>query len=351
MQIDTYLIDQTSKVFIVAEISANHNGKIALAKETILAAKQAGANAVKFQTYTADSITINSEKEDFFIKETVWDGTNLYALYKEACTPLEWHSELFEYCKSLGIICFSTPFDKKTADFLAELNCPAFKVASFEITDLNFISYVAKKGKPIILSTGIATKDEIKNAIETCRAVGNNDIVVLKCTSSYPAPPEEANLNMVRQYRLDFNVLTGLSDHTMGNHAPIIATCYGARIIEKHLILDRDLGGPDSTFSLSKEEFTEMVRNVRQTEEMMGHSTYELTPKQIKGRDFSRSIYAVENIRKGESFSQFNTRAIRPGFGLHPKFIDELWTLRSPINLEKGERITMEILKNARTNE
>jgi pseudaminic acid synthase len=313
------MLGNQDSVFIIAELSANHNGSIETAIETIRAAKRAGADAIKLQTYTADTMTIDCDKDDFIIKGTIWEGRKLYDLYKEAYTPWEWHETLFKVAKEEGLVCFSSPFDKTAVDFLETLDCPIYKIASFEITDIPLIEYTASKGKPIIMSTGIATLEDIELAIETCRKAGNNQIALLKCTSSYPAPVEEANIRMIPEFAIRFNVIPGLSDHTMGSTVPVVATALGAKIIEKHFILDRSIGGPDASFSMNEQEFTEMVKAVREAEQAIGKVSYELTDKQIKGRDFSRSLYIVKEIRKGEVITEEHVRSIRPGFGEHPK--------------------------------
>jgi pseudaminic acid synthase len=338
--------DLTNKVFIIAELSANHNGDIETAIKTIRAAKRAGADCIKFQTYTADTITIDSKKDDFQIKGTIWEGRNLYELYQEAYTPWDWHKELFRIAKEEGLICFSSPFDKTAVDFLEELDVPAYKIASFEITDIPLIEYAASKGKPIIISTGIAEQEDIELALDACRRVGNNEIALLKCTSSYPAPINEANMVMVKDLAERFNVISGLSDHTMGATVPIVATVFGAKIIEKHFILDRSIGGPDASFSMNEEEFAAMVNSVREAETAIGMVDYNLTEKQIKGKDFSRSLYVVEDIKSGDIITEKNVRSIRPGFGLHPKFLPLLINKTSPIALKKGDRLTVEILNS-----
>jgi pseudaminic acid synthase len=345
MIIQNFIIDKNSPVFIIAELSANHNGRLETALETIKAAKRAGADCVKLQTYTADTITIDSRKDDFLIKGTIWDGKNLYELYKEAYTPWEWHDTLFKAAEEEGLICFSSPFDKTAVDLLEGLNTPAYKIASFEITDIPLIEYVASKGKPIILSTGIATTEDIELALDACRRMGNNDIALLKCTSSYPAPIEEANMCMVKDLAERYGVISGLSDHTIGNTVPIVATCFGAKIIEKHFILDRSIGGPDASFSMNEREFTEMVKAVREAELALGKVSYELTEKQIKGRDFSRSLYVVEDIKNGGIINEQNVRSVRPGFGLHPKYYDQIMGKSVIKNMKVGERINLEILK------
>ena len=280
MKIDTFLINDQSPVFIIAELSANHNGSIDVAIETIKAAKRAGANCIKLQTYTADTITLDSDKPDFVIQGTIWEGKKLYDLYKEAYTPWEWHEQLIKVANEEGLICFSSPFDKTAVDFLETLNVPAYKIASFEITDIPLIEYTASKMKPIIISTGIAELADIELAVEACKRVGNHDIALLKCTSSYPAPIEEANMIMVKDLAERFNVISGLSDHTMGGTVPVVATAFGAKIIEKHFILDRSIGGPDASFSMNEEEFTNMVKAVREAEKAIGKIDYKLTEKQ-----------------------------------------------------------------------
>ena len=345
MQIGTFKINKESRVFIIAELSANHNGSIATAIETIRAAKRAGADCIKLQTYTADTITIDCNKDDFLIKGTIWEGKNLYKLYQEAYTPWEWHEEIFRVAEEEGLICFSSPFDKTSVDFLETLNVPAYKIASFEITDIPLIEYVASKGKPIILSTGIAEQADIELALDACKRMGNNDIALLKCTSSYPAPIDEANMCMVKDLAERYNVISGLSDHTMGATVPIVATCFGAKIIEKHFILDRSIGGPDASFSMNEEEFTAMVKSVREAESAIGKVDYALTEKQAKGKDFSRSLYVVEDMKVGDVITDKNVRSIRPGFGLHPKHYNEVLGKKVTQEVKKGERFKMDFIK------
>lgn len=347
MIIEDFDFNKDNSVFVIAELSANHNGSLETALETIRAAKRTGANAIKLQTYTADTLTIQSEKDDFIIKSgSIWDGKTFYDLYKSAYTPWEWHEELFQCAKEEGLICFSSPFDKSAVDFLENLNVPAYKIASFEITDVPLIEYVASKGKPVILSTGIATSEDIELALDACQRMGNHNIALLKCTSSYPAPIEEANMAMIPDFKERFNVIPGLSDHTLGSTVPIVATTLGARIIEKHFILDRSIGGPDASFSMNEKEFTEMVKAVREAEKAVGQVSYEPTEKQIKGRMFSRSLYAVENINQGEVFTEQNIRSIRPGLGLHPSYYHEILGKASNTKLEKGSRLTENDFKN-----
>lgn len=334
-------IGPSAPVFIIAELSANHNGSLEVAIETVKAAKRAGADCIKLQTYTADTITIDSEKEDFIIKGTIWEGKNLYQLYQEAYTPWEWHAEIMKVAKEEGLLCFSSPFDQSSVDFLETLNVPAYKIASFEITDIPLIEYVASKGKPVIISTGIAELEDIKLAIDACRRMGNHDIALLKCTSSYPAPIEEANMVMVKDLAERFGVISGLSDHTMGSTVPVVATCFGAKIIEKHFILDRSIGGPDASFSMDEQEFTAMVKAVREAEKALGVVDYTLTEKQRKGRDFCRSLYVVKDIKQGELVTAEHIKSIRPGFGLHPKYLQQILGKRANRNLEIGDRIDL----------
>jgi pseudaminic acid synthase len=344
MKINNYTLNTNSAVFIIAELSANHNGSIETAIQTIKAAKRAGADCIKLQTYTADTLTIDSNKDDFKIKGTIWDGKNYYQLYQEAYTPWEWHETLFKTAEEEGLICFSSPFDKTAVDFLEKLNAPAYKIASFEITDIPLIEYVASKGKPIIISTGIAELEDIQLAVETCRKAGNNQIALLKCTSSYPAPIDEANMKMVRDLATRFNVISGLSDHTMGATVPIVATAFGAKIIEKHFILDRSIGGPDASFSMNEAEFTAMVKAVREAQSAIGKVDYTLTEKQLKGKDFSRSLYVSEDVKEGELVTEKNVRSIRPGFGLHPKYLKSILGKSFNKDLEAGTRLTMEVI-------
>jgi pseudaminic acid synthase len=306
MKIDSFDINLNSSVFIIAELSANHNGSLETALETIKAAKRAGADCIKLQTYTAETITIDSDNMDFRIKGTIWENKKLFDLYKEAYTPWEWHQQLFEAARNEGLVCFSSPFDSTAVDFLETINTPAYKIASFEITDIPLIEYVASKGKPVIISTGIAGIDDIELALDACKRMGNNQIALLKCTSSYPAPMNEANLIMVKDLANRFNVISGLSDHTLGITAPVIATIFGAKIIEKHFILDRSIGGPDASFSLNEAEFTAMVKAVREAEEGIGTVDYTLTKKQISGREFSRSLSVVEDVKMGDLISKEN---------------------------------------------
>ncbi|WP_308991777.1 pseudaminic acid synthase [Mariniflexile litorale] len=333
----------TDRCFIIAELSANHGGSLDIAKKTVRAAKRAGADAIKLQTYTADTMTLNVESEDFMIKQgTAWDGQYLYDLYKEASLPWEWHKDLFDLAKEEGLVCFSSPFDKTAVDFLEALNTPIYKVASFEITDIPLITYMASKQKPMIISTGIAAMEDIELAVEACKAVGNNDITILKCTSAYPAAPEDANLLTIEDIAQRFGVNSGLSDHTMGIEAPMIAVALGAKMIEKHFILDKSIGGADAHFSLDEQEFKQMVDAVRLTEKLMGQVDYEMTDKKKKSREFSRSLYVVQDVIAGDKITELNVRSVRPGFGLHPKYYEEVLGKPFSINLDRGTPLTLQ---------
>jgi pseudaminic acid synthase len=328
------------KVFIIAELSANHNGSKEVALETVRAAKRTGADAIKLQTYTADTITLNVKNDDFKISQgTLWDGKYLYELYQEAYTPWEWHKEIFELAHELDLVCFSSPFDKTAVDFLEELGNPIYKIASFEITDIPLIKYAASKGKPMIISTGIAELEDIELALKTCYDEGNNDVTLLKCTSSYPAPIEEANMATIKEMADRFAVKTGLSDHTLGSTVPVVATCFGARVIEKHFILNKDIGGPDAAFSLDETEFAQMIKAVREAEKAIGEVSFQLTEKQKAGKAFSRSLYVAEDIKEGEVFTEKNIRSVRPGFGMHPKHYDSLLGTISNKTYKKGDRV------------
>ncbi|AWA28644.1 pseudaminic acid synthase [Flavobacterium magnum] len=346
MKIDNFEINKNSPVFIIAELSANHNGSIEVAIETIKAAKRAGADAIKLQTYTADTITIDSDKDDFRLKQgTIWDGKTFYNLYQEAYTPWEWHKQLFGEAKKAGLVCFSSPFDPTAVEFLEDLDAPAYKIASFEITDIPLIELTASKGKPIIISTGIAELEDIDLAVDACRRMGNNDIALLKCTSSYPAPIGEANMVMVKDLAERYGVISGLSDHTMGSTVPIVATVMGAKIIEKHFILDHSIGGPDASFSMDEAEFTAMVKAVREAESAMGTVDYQLTDKQKSGREFSRSLYVVSDMKSGDVITPENVRSIRPGFGLHPKHYSEILGKKVNRDVERGIAFSLDFVE------
>lgn len=324
-------------VFIIAELSANHLGDFNLAVETIKAMKESGADAVKMQTYTPDTMTLDCDNDYFKIRQdTVWDGSTFYELYDDAYLPWEWQPKLKKIAEKLGLIAFSSPFDKTSVDFLEKMDVPAYKIASFEITDIPLIETVASCGKPVIISTGIAEFSDIKLAIETCKKQDNHQIALLKCTSSYPAPIESTNLKTIPHMAETFKTVVGLSDHSLEPVVPLGAVALGAKIIEKHFILDRKMGGPDSKFSLEPDEFNSMVNSVRTLETAMGKVSYELDDATRSSRDFSRSLFVVEDVKKGEHISQDNVRPIRPGFGLHPQYLKEISGKKFSKNLKKG---------------
>lgn len=325
-----------NKTFIIAEMSANHCGDIKLAKEIIKTAKEIGADAVKLQTYTADTLTIDCDKPEFKISnpKSLWYGETLYALYQKASTPWEWQKELKEYAeKEIGIELFSTPFDKTAVDFLETINVQHYKIASFEAIDIPLIEYAAAKGKPMIISTGISSKEEIHEAVEACRKMGNNDITLLKCTSSYPAPLESMNVLTIPDMIQEFGVKVGLSDHSMHIEPVIAAVALGAEVIEKHFTLDRALGGADAGFSLNTQEFKEMVQAIRNTEKVLGKISYEINPNE---RRSARSLYVVKGIKKGEAFTEENIRSIRPSYGLPPKYYAEILGKTAKQDLTRG---------------
>lgn len=331
---------KTDGTYIIAELSANHNGSLQIALDTIKAAKECGANAIKLQTYTADTLTLNCRNEDFMVSGgTLWDGKNLYELYEWAYTPWEWHEELFAYARSIGIDIFSTPFDKSAVDFLEQFNPSAYKVASFEITDYELIRYIASKKKPIIISIGIGTLEEIIDVVNICKNEGNDDIILLKCTSEYPAPLKEANLKTILDMKEKFGVEVGFSDHTLGITAPIVAVSYGACVIEKHFIIDKSIGGADCEFSMDKEEFTKLVTSIREAEQIIGEIDYSLNEKKEKQRRFCRSLYISKDIKEGEIFTENNIKSVRPGYGLHPKYLNDILGKKANKDYKFGDRL------------
>jgi pseudaminic acid synthase len=345
-KIENRIVGGKSSVFIVAELSANHLQDFDVAVKTIRIAKKSGADAIKFQTYTPDTITIDVDDEHFRIRQgNLWEGKTLYQLYQEAYTPWEWQPKLKQIAEDLGLICFSTPFDKTAVDFLEELNVPAYKVASLEITDTPLIEYIASKGKPVMISTGIATLSDIEAAVNTCRKMGNNKIALLKCTSAYPAPLEDVNLRTIPNLADTFRTVVGFSDHTLGISAPIAAVALGAKIIEKHVILDRQLGGPDAAFSLEPDEFRSMVSAVREVEKALGDVEYELTEETRKSRKFSRSLFVVEDVKKGETYTEKNIRSIRPGYGLHPRHFREIIGKKARRDIGKGTPLVWDLVE------
>lgn len=333
------------KAFIIAELSANHNGSLDLAVKTIEAASRAGADAVKLQTYRADTITLNSNDENFIIKGgSLWDGLTYYQLYDKAYTPWQWHQTLKEAADKLGIILFSSPFDKTAVDFLEDLNVPAYKIASFEINDLPLIEYTAKKNKPVIISTGVADYQEIEDAVNVCRKVGNNNIILLKCTSSYPAPIEEANLLMIKKMSEDFNCITGLSDHTLSNITAVTARAIGAKVIEKHFILDKSINSPDAAFSLDESEFKSLIDEIRTVEKSLGHIDYSISTAGQKNRHFMRSLYVIKDMKKGEEFTSENIGSFRPNLGISPKYYNEILGRKAVKDIKANTPLKSELI-------
>lgn len=335
MLIDNFNTDE--KVFIIAELSANHGHDINIVKKSMKAAKESGADAIKIQTYTADTLTIDSNKEYFQLDSgTIWDGRTLYDLYSEGTLPWEWHEELMKYAVELDLIFFSTPFDNSAVDFLEDLNVPVYKIASFEAMDIPLVEYTASKGKPMIISTGVSTLSDIEEAVAACKRVGNENIVLLKTTSSYPAKVEDANLNTIPNLKETFDVEVGLSDHTMGITVPVLSVALGARVIEKHFILDKSIGGPDASFSLTPTEFSEMVQSVREAEKALGKVDYSMSEGKKNNRLISRSLFIVEDVRTGETLTEKNVRSIRPGHGLEPRYYNDVIGKKATQDLERG---------------
>lgn len=330
--------------FIIAEMSANHCGDLKLAKEIIKAAKEAGADAVKLQTYTADTLTIDCNNPEFAIlnPKSLWYGETLYSLYQKASTPWEWQQELKEFAeKEIGLELFSTPFDKTAVDFLENIGVRRYKIASFEAIDYPLVEYAALKGRPMIISTGISSEEEIKDIVEICRKAGNNDITLLKCTSSYPAPLESMNVLTIPDMIQKFGVKAGLSDHSMNIEPVVAAVALGASVIEKHFTLDRALGGADAGFSLNKQEFKEMVQAVRNTEKVLGKVDYSVNPC---ARSSARSLYVVKDIKKGECLSEENIRSIRPSKGLHPRHYYEVMGKKAKCDLVFGTPLSFDCI-------
>jgi pseudaminic acid synthase len=338
------IIGDGCRSFIIAEISANHNHDIDRAKKIIKAAANAGADAIKLQTYTPDTLTFESNEPAFQVGGTIWEGKNLYELYAEAHLPWDWHQPLFEYAKDLGLIAFSTPFDFSAVDFLETLDVPAYKIASSELVDLPLIQYVAKTGKPMIISTGMGTLSEIEEAVKTARNNGCKDIILLKCTAAYPALISEANLKTIANMAELFQAVVGLSDHTFGSVAPVVATSFGSRVIEKHLTLSRDDGGPDSAFSMNPNEFAQMVEDVHSAEDALGEIKYEPTKNELRSRDFRRSLFVVKDIKIGEKFTSQNVRSIRPATGLHTKYYDKVLRSSANVDIFAGTALTWDVI-------
>lgn len=337
-------ISSLESPYIIAELSANHNGSIDLAKKSILAAKNSGADAIKIQTYEAHTMTIDSNKSDFIISGGLWNGYKLYDLYDEAKTPFAWHEELFKYSSQIGIEIFSSPFDESAVDLLESLNTPAYKIASFELTDIPLIKYVAKTGKPILMSTGMASKNEISEALEAARSFGARDILLFHCISSYPAPIEQANLNMIPILKKEFGVEVGLSDHTLDNMAATLSISKGAVAIEKHFILNKTLTGPDSTFSMDPDQLLRLKKDTNIAWLSLGKDNFERAKVEDSSLVFRRSIYFINDLKKGEAISENDVKRIRPGYGLKPKFFKEIIGKKVLKDVERGDPVNWEVL-------
>jgi len=330
--------------YVIAELSANHNGDLNRAIQTINMAKKQGADAVKIQTYTADTMTINCNKDDFKIKNGLWSGYNLYQLYKWAQTPYEWHRPMFEHARKIGITIFSTPFDATAVDLLEDLNTPAYKIASFEAIDLPLIKYVATTGKPMIISTGMASLEEISEAVQTARDSGCHDLVLLHCISSYPAPVEQSNLRTITDLAKKFGVISGLSDHTLGTKVAIASVALGGSVIEKHVTLSRQDKGPDSEFSLEPKELKRLCEESKDIWLALGKASYHLKPAEEANIIFRRSIYVVKDIKAGEVFTSENIRRIRPGYGLAPKYYEELMGKKTKVDIKQGTALCWKLV-------
>ena len=335
-----------NKVFFVAEISANHCGNFQLAKKLIKCAKVNGADAVKLQTYTADTMTLKSDKKYFKIKQGLWKGYNLWNLYDKARTPLEWHKKLFQYGKSLGIKVFSTPFDITAVDFLEKLNCPIYKIASFEMTDLNLVKKVSETKKPIIISTGMANLQEIETTFKVAKKSGAKDITLLYCVSNYPSSINDFNLNNIRILKSKFKCKVGISDHSTDNRVAIAAIASGAEVIEKHIALDNQKKGLDINFSLKGKEIKKLRNDIDVVFKLLGKKSFHRNISENKSKIFRRSIFAIKNIKKGEKFTKENIKIVRPGYGLEPKYFNKILNKRSLINVQKNEPLRAAILRN-----
>lgn len=334
--IDGRTISEESPVFVIAEMSGNHQHDYGRALEILHAAKEAGADCIKLQTYTADSLSLDCDKEWFVEHDSIWDGIRSYDLYKEAATPWEWQPKLYEEAKKLGLICFSSPFDFASVDFMEEMKMPAYKVASYEINDIPLIRKIAALHKPMILSTGVAHLEDIERALRVCREEGNEQVMLLKCVSAYPTPYEDINLRTIPTLAKTFDCQVGLSDHTMGSAVAVASVAMGVKVIEKHLTLRRADGGPDGAFSMEPEEFADMVKQVRIVEKALGRSEYRLTPKQEREHRESRSLFAVKDVKAGEILTPENIRSIRPGIGLHTMHYEEILGKKATKDIERG---------------
>lgn len=325
--------------YVIAELSANHGGSIDRAKESIQAAKNAGASAVKIQSYTADTMTIDSDKEDFQISEGLWKGYSLYQLYKQAYTPFEWHEELFKFAKSINITLFSSPFDETAVDLLTKLDTPAFKIASFELTDLPLVQYVAKQKKPVLMSTGMASLEEVAEAVECCKVNGNSQLLLFHCISSYPASTRDSNLLNIKALKNEFNIEVGLSDHTTNNLASALAISLGAVAIEKHFKLNDEDCGPDSSFSLLPSELESLITECNLVKSAMGSSAFGRAKSESENKVFRRSIYFIKDLKAGHIITSNDIKRIRPGFGLEPKFFNQIIGMKLASDVERGDAV------------
>lgn len=336
IKIKNRIIGEGHPSYIIAEISANHAGSINRAKEIILIAKECGADCVKLQTYTPDTITINCNNEYFQINRGTWSGENLYQLYEKAYTPWEWHKELKDVADRIGIDIFSTPFDRTSVDFLEGIGMEFYKIASFELVDIPLIRYIASKGKPIIMSTGMGSVDEIEEAINTVYSQGINQLAILKCSSAYPAIPSDMNLKTIQNMYKTFQLPVGFSDHSMGSIAAVTAVALGACIIEKHLCLSRDVENPDSSFSMEPKEFKQMIEDIRSAEKAIGNVSYDISEKENENRCFRKSVFVVNDIIKGEKFTEENIRVIRPGYGIKPRYYNDILGQVALMDIKRG---------------
>ncbi len=344
MKINGRPIGEGHSPYIVAELSANHNGSIENAIKVIEMAKNSGADAIKIQTYTPDTITINSDKPDFIINDGLWSGRSLYNLYKEAYTPWEWHKTLFDYAEKLDITCFSSPFDRTAVDFLEDLNTPAYKVASFEMIDLPLVKYIAETGKPMIISTGMADADEIQEAIEAAQEGGCKELAILHCVSGYPAPAGDYNLRTLVDIQQKFGLITGLSDHTIDNTTAITSVALGASIIEKHVTLNRNGGGPDDSFSLESEELRELCVGAKTAWEALGKVDYSRKSSEQGNVKFRRSLYFVKDISEGEIITTDHIQSIRPGYGLAPKYMEAILGQKTTSMVKRGTPVSFNLI-------
>lgn len=339
------MLNDLNKPYVIAEISGNHNGSLERAMQLIKSAKENGADCVKLQTYTPDTMTIKSKKEDFLITTGLWDGYNLWDLYNWAQTPFEWQETLFKYAKELGITCISTPFDETAVDLLESLDCPFYKIASFELTDLPLVKYVAKTKKPMILSTGMANEEEISDAIEVVKEFGCGDFVVLHCVSGYPTPVDQINLDTIRLLKERFQCQIGLSDHTLGNESALISIAYGVKVIEKHFTLSREDGGPDADFSMEPHELKDLCKKAKLVHKSIGKASFEKKKAEVENIKFRRSIYIIKDLKKGEELDETNIRRIRPGYGLAPKYFDDVLGKKVNSDVEKGTALDWSLVE------